>query len=119
MPVIIKEDRNNIFGKFLCDFSNVRKKDQGMLSVLIKWFNHFTFLSFKKIYILADVLNLTWLWHEAMRINGNIGYVIFEQGFLQHVRRDRTVTGLLAKVDAERIDRWMKGPAKRAVGKII
>lgn len=36
MPVIIKEDRNNIFGKFLCDFSNVRKKDQGMLSVLIK-----------------------------------------------------------------------------------
>lgn len=35
MPVIIKEDKNNIFGKFLCDFS-VRKKDQRMLSVLIK-----------------------------------------------------------------------------------
>lgn len=40
-----------------------------------------------------------------MRINENIGYVFFEQGFLQHVRRDRTVTGLLAKDDAERIDR--------------
>lgn len=40
-----------------------------------------------------------------MGIDGNIEYAFFEQGFLQHVRRHRTVIGLLAKGDAERIDR--------------
>lgn len=77
------------------------------------------------ISLFQENLYISWYFEHDMvmiwntRINGNIGYILFEQGFLQHVRRDRTVTGLLAKDDAERIDRWMKGPAKRAVGKII
>lgn len=59
MPVIIKEDKNNIFGKFLCDFS-VRKKDQRMLSVLIKWFNHFY------ISLFQENLYISWYFEHDM-----------------------------------------------------